>query len=166
MTKNNLANNEAVAKLKDLAESIDFTMLCTNLNAKPFHAIPMSTKRVDEDGAIWFLSGSDSTHNGNICDDSKVELLYSDPGSMRFLTVFGEATLHREPTLLKELYGKTDDAWFDGLDDPNLSAIKIVPIDAHYWDSKNNRLVSLLKLGVAAVTGDRPDLAEHGDLRV
>jgi len=47
-------------------------MLRTNLNAKPFHAIPVSTKGVDEDGAIWFLRGLDSTHNENIHEDRKV----------------------------------------------------------------------------------------------
>ncbi|WP_391575340.1 pyridoxamine 5'-phosphate oxidase family protein [Aureliella helgolandensis] len=46
-----------MAKLKELAESIDFAMLCTDLEATPFHAIPMSTRRVDDQGHIWFLSG-------------------------------------------------------------------------------------------------------------
>jgi len=81
----------------------------------------MSTKRVDEDGAIWFLSGRDSTHNDNILEDSKVELLDSHPGSMRFLIVYGKATIHEDRKVLKELYGKTDDAWFEGLEDPIVS---------------------------------------------
>ena len=149
-----------------MALAIDFAMLCTNLSAKPFHAIPMSTKRVDANGAIWFLSGCDSTHNGNILNDSKVELLYSHPGSMRFLIVYGEAIIHMDKKILKELYGATDDAWFQGVDDPNISAIQVVPLDAHYWDTKNNRLISMAKMGIAAVTGKQPDLAEHGDLKL
>lgn len=166
MTTKNLQSEEAASKIKELAEAIDFAMLCTNLSAKPFHAIPMSTKRVDENGAIWFLSGRDSTHNENILDDSKVELLYSHPGSMRFLIVYGEATIHTDRKILGELYGRTDDAWFQGADDPNLSAIKVVPLDAHYWDTKNNRLVSMAKIGIAAITGKQPDFAEHGDLKL
>lgn len=166
MNTKNLQSDKAAFKIKELAEAIDFTMLCTNLNAKPFHAIPMSTKRVDADGAIWFLSGHDSTHNGNIHDDSKVELLYSDPRSMRFLIVYGEATIHKDRKVVEELYGTTDDAWFKGVDDPNLSAIKVVPLEAHYWDTKNNRLITMAKMGIAAITGDQPDLAEHGDLQL
>ena len=164
MTTKNLQSGSAVTKMKELAEGIDFAMLCTDLTSKPFHAIPMSTKRVDEDGTIWFLSGKDSTHNANIHDDSNVELLYSDPRSMRFLNVYGNATIHDDRHILASLYGTTDDAWFKGVDDPNLSAIKIVAIDAHYWDTKNNRLVSMIKMGIAAITGEQPDLAEHGDL--
>lgn len=166
MTTKNLSSGKAVAKIKELAEAIDFTMLCTNLNAKPFHAVPMSTKRVDDCGAIWFLSGHDSTHNEHIHDDSKVQLLYSDPGTMRFLTVFGGAEIIKDRSVLNELYGSTDDAWFEGVDDPNLSAIKVTPLDAHYWDMKNNRLVTLVKIGVAAVIGDEPDIAEDGALNV
>ncbi len=49
----------------------------------------------------------------------------------------------------------------------NLSSGKAVaPLDAHYWDTKNNRLVTLAKIGVAAVFGDEPDMAEQGDLNV
>ena len=166
MTTKNLQSSEAVSKIKEMAEAIDFTMLCTNLSTKPFHAIPMSTKRVDEDGAIWFLSGRESTHNENILEDSKVELLYSHPGSMRFLIVYGDATIHEDRKVLRELYGKTDDAWFKGVEDPNLTAIKVVPIDSHYWDAKSNRLVSMAKMGIAALTGNQPDLAEHGELKL
>jgi len=166
MNTKNLQSDEAASKIKEMAEAIDFTMLCTNLDAKPFHAIPMSTKRVDEDGAIWFLSGRDSIHNQNIHDDSMVELLYSHPGSMRFLIIYGEATIYQDRKVLKELYGTADNAWFNGVEDPNLSAIKVVPLDAHYWDTKNNRLITLAKIGIAAITGEKPDLAEQGDLKV
>ncbi len=166
MTTKNLQSSEAVSKIKEMAETIDFTMLCTNLSAKPFHAIPMSTKRVDEDGAIWFLSGRESTHNENILEDSKVELLYSHPGSMRFLIVYGDATIHEDQKVLRELYGKTDDAWFKGVEDPNLTAIKVVPIDSHYWDAKSNGLISMAKMGITAITGNQPDLAEHGELKL
>ncbi|TWT73287.1 pyridoxamine 5'-phosphate oxidase family protein [Allorhodopirellula solitaria] len=166
MSNTDLSNQDAVAKLKELAESIDFAMLCTDMAAKPFHAIPMSTKKVDADGRIWFLSGRDSTHNDNIRRDNQVEVLYSDPSSMRFLNVYGKAEIRRDREILKELYGSADDSWFDGLDDPNLSAIEIAPLQAHYWDVKGNRLVALLKMGWGGVTGSEPDLAQHGDLKM
>ena len=166
MTIKNLHADQAIAKIKEMAESIDFTMLCTDLSAKPFHAIPMSTKRVDDGGSIWFLSSKESTHNGNIIRDGYAELLYSDPGSMRFLNIYGEARIHTDKTTLRSLYGPTDDAWFDGLDDPNLTAIAVKPLDAHYWDTKGNKLVALLKMGLSAVTGTKADVGEDGDLRV
>ena len=90
MSTKNLETPHANLKLKEFAESIDFAMLCTELHSYPFHAIPMSTRRVDADGAIWFLSGQDSTHNANIAKDSRVALIYAEPRSMRFLSIYGD----------------------------------------------------------------------------
>lgn len=166
MSNKNLSNRDAIQKLKELAESIDFAMLCTDLAARPFHAIPMSTKRVDDHGRVWFLSGQDSTHNQNIVRDSQIELLYSDPGSMQFLSLFGNAAIRRERSILEDLYASTDDSWFDGVDDPNLTAIEITPVAAYYWDVKGNKLVALLKMGWGGMTGKQPDLGEEGDLSI
>ncbi len=166
MSVKNLQHDDAVAKIKLLAESIDFAMLCTDLTAMPFHAIPMSTKRVDDEGAIWFLSGADSSHNANINRDAKVELLYAHPGSIQFLSIFGNATIHRDRDTLVSLYGSSDDAWFTGVEDPNLTAIKVTPIHAHYWDTKTGKLVALLKIGVSALTGSQADIAVSGELTV
>jgi general stress protein 26 len=166
MSKNNLYDSAAIEKLKELAEGIDFAMLATNLKSHPLHAIPMSTKKVDEQGLIWFLSGQDSTHNQNIARDPKVQLFYAQPNSMQFLNVFGEATITKDKSVLKQLYGKSDDAWFKGIDDPNLTAISVRPIEAFYWDPKNNRLVTLAKMAISALTGSEPDMMDQGKLKV
>jgi len=164
MATKDLQDTEAATKLKELAEDIDFAMLCTDLSELPIHSVPMSTKKVDDAGNIWFLSGHDSSHNGHIRYDSKVQLIYSDPSSMRFLTVFGEAEILSDPSILVDLYGAMDDAWFNGVNDPNLSAIKIRPIEAHYWDTKSNRFIAMVKMGIGAVTGNEPDLMNQGDI--
>jgi general stress protein 26 len=164
MTTTNLHAEKAIDKLRGMIASIDFAMLCTQLGEKPFHSVPMSTKTVDSEGNIWFLSGKNSTHNSNIESDGDVELLYADPSSMQFLSVFGIASIHSEKSILRQLYDVSDDAWFDGVDDPNLTAIKVIPSASHYWDTKGNKLVALFKMGVASVTGERPDASEEGDL--
>ena len=166
MAVTNLYNNEAKAKIKEFAKSIDFAMMATDLKAEPFHTIPMSTKKVDENGSIWFLSGQDSTHNADIRKEGRAQLIYSQPKNMQFMTVYGQAFITKDKKILKELYQSTDDNWFDGVDDPNLTAIEIRPQEAHYWDTKHGKLVSLLKMGVGAVTGNEPDLSEEGDLKV
>jgi general stress protein 26 len=166
MSTENLYHEEARKKIKELAESIDFTLMGTQLGTKPVRVIPMSTKKVDEKGNIWFLSGKDSGHNVHIRTDNKVQLFYVKPGAMEFLTVYGKATITTDSAVLEELYGKSDDMWFDGLDDPNLTAIEVHPLDAYYWDTKHNKVVSLLKMGAGAITGDQPDLSEQGELQV
>ncbi len=166
MSTKNLTNEDARKKIKELAEKIDLTMLATNLKSEPFHVVPMSTKEVDEAGNIWFLGNKNSDHNKNIEHENRAQLIYADKGNFEFMSVYGRATISTDRNRIKKLYGSGDDAWFNGVDDPNITAIKIQPDDAHYWDTKNGKVLSLLKMAKGAITGKEPDLGEHGDLKV
>jgi len=165
MSKNDLYNQDAKDKIKELAEDIDFAMFSTNIKNQAFHVIPMSTKKVDQNGHIWFLSGRDSDHNKNILKDNAVQIMYSKPSDMSFMVLRGSASITTDMSILRELYGSSDDNWFKGIDDPNLTAIQVKPSQAHYWEPKHNKLVTLFKMGVGAITGDQPDIGEHGDLK-
>lgn len=166
MSTKNLYSTEAKEKIKELAEKIDFTMLVTDLKSQPFHTVPMSTKKVDKEGNIWFLSNKTSDHNANIEREKKAHLIYSDKGNFEFLSVYGRATISVDRNKIEELYGSGDDAWFDGVDDPNITTIKIEPDDVHYWDTKNGKVVSLLKMARGAITGNEPDLGVEGKLKL
>lgn len=165
MATKHLFSKEAKSKIKELAESIDLTLMATLLDKLPIHAIPMSTKRVDEDGCIWFLSNRLSKHNSNIHKNKNVHLFYAKTTAMEFLNVYGEATVILDREVITSLYQKSDDTWFEGKDDPNITAIKVEPVDAHYWDTKDNALVSLIKMGIGTITGKKMDLGEEGILK-
>src|SRR5690606_18831354 len=166
MSQKNLYNQEAKDKIKELAESIDFAMMCTNLQNIPFHSIPMSTKEVDEEGNIWFLSSKESHHTQHLLKDNRSVLVYSKPGNMSFLKVYGFGQIVRDKERIESLYGKMDNTWFDGVDDPKLCAIKIQPREAEYWEPKHNKVVTLFKMGVGALTNSEPDLGNTGTLKV
>lgn len=166
MSVDNLKSGEALKKMTEMVEDIDFAMLLTDLKSQPIHAVPMSTKKVDDQGNIWFLSGLNSEHNTNIVKSPEVQLLYSDISDMEFISIYGRASIVADQAILKDLYGKSDDAWFNGVDDPNLTAIKIVPEEAYYWDNKHNKYISLFKMGVAAITGKKADVGEKGRLNL
>lgn len=166
MSTENLYNEEAKKKIKEMAEDIDFTMMATNLKKTPLHMIPMSTKKVDDHGNIWFLSNKNSTHNQNILEDSNLHLVYTDKGDMQFLNIYGTATITTDRNMIDELYGKSDDAWFHGKDDPNITVISVKPTEAFYWDPKNGKLVTLVKMGVGAITGNEPDLMDQGSINI
>lgn len=145
MNEDTISLIEAISKLKYLAESIDFTMMATGFNQKPFHAIPMSSKKVDEDGCIWFLSGADSDHNADILKDRSCVLLYTKPSTMDFLKVYGNASVITDRDTLESLYSDNDSNWFEGIDDPNLTAIKVEPLEAQYWEPEHSKFVGFLK---------------------
>jgi general stress protein 26 len=100
MSKENLFSQEAVQKMKEMIMSIDFTMFTTALDSKPMHIIPMSTRKVDNTGSIWFMSYKESEHNQNISKDPRTQYLFR-PSAMQFLTVYGEAAVITDKAVVK-----------------------------------------------------------------
>ena len=166
MSTENLNNEEAREKLKGLVDDIGVAMMVTGLGKIPLNAVPMSTKKVDDNGDIWFLSLRNSEHNMNITEDKQVQLLYSDPSDMEFVSVYGQGEIVTNREILEDLYDEMSDAWFDGPDDPNLTAIRFHPREAYYWNNKSNKYVTLYKLGIAALTGKNKDIGESGKLEL
>ena len=166
MGNKNLYSKEAIQKLKDIEESIGFAMMATNLKELPLHIVPMSTKKVGDRGSIWFLSSKNSAHNKHLENDPRVQLIYGNSTSVSFLSIYGTVNITTNQKIIDELYVKTDDAWFDGKEDPNLCVIEVIPSDINYWDTKENAFVSLMSLGFAALTGESQDLNEEGKLKI
>ena len=164
MSTENLNKEESRKKLKNLAEDIKFAMMVTGFAKRPLNAVPMTTKKVDKEGNIWFLSPKDSAHNQNIEMNEEVQLLYSDPSDMEFLSVYGQAEITRDKSLIDDLYNSRTDNWFEGKDDPNITVIKITPQEAYYWDTKANKYITLLKIGMGAVTGKNQDVGVKGKM--
>jgi general stress protein 26 len=163
----NLSNTEAIEKIQDIARDADICLFATNLTNLPISARPMSTQKVDDEGNLWFLSSKSSVHNQDIGQDSRVQLFYSHKGSAEYLSVYGEAAILVDREIAKELWSPIAKAWFtEGVDDPELTIIKVVPSDAYYWDTKNNKTVSLLKIIAGAVTGKTMDDGIKGKISV
>lgn len=166
MSTESLNREESRKKIKELVGDIKVAMMITGFDKKPINAIPMTTKKIDNDGNIWFLSLRNSHHNQDLLKSKDVQLLYSDPSDMEYLSVFGEAEVTTDRAVLEDLYEKTDDNWFEEIDDPNLTAIKVKPEEAYYWDTKTNKYITLLKMGVGALTGNKQDIGEKGKLNI
>ncbi|UZH56190.1 pyridoxamine 5'-phosphate oxidase family protein [Salinimicrobium tongyeongense] len=166
MSTENLNKEESQKKFRTLVDDIKVAMMVTGLEKRPINAIPMTTKKVDEQGNVWFISMGNSEHNKDLELNPDVHLLYSDPDDMEFLSLYGKAEITKDRAVLDELYNPRTDNWFDGPDDPQLTAIKVTPGEAYFWDTKTNKYVALLKMGVGAITGDHKDIGEKGKLKL
>ncbi len=163
----NLAQNEAISKLQELTEASPVTMFCTNLSHIPFSTCPMSTQKVDDAGAIWFFSGSDSDHAHAIQDDNRVQLLYTNNGDYSYLTISGTAEILYDRAKIDELWTPLAKVWFQGgKDDPGLRLIKVTPQEGFYWDTKHGKTVSFLKMISSLVTGKTQDDGIEGALSI
>jgi len=162
-----LENREGLKKIKELAEDISICMMCTNLGTVPFDTRPMGTREMDENGNIWFLSGMESHKNEDILKNNRVQLIYSCPEKSHFLSVFGHAKIIKDREKTEEVWTVFAKAWFqEGKDDPNLTLIKFQPESAYYWDTKHGKMVSLIKIAIATVTGKQMDGGIEGSIEI
>ncbi len=166
MKTENLMNKEAVKKMQTIVEGNEICMMLSHLKKQPIDVNPMHTKEVEDDGTFWFLSPLNSDHNMNIQVDNGVQLLYSDTDSNNYLSVYGEAIIETRHTILKELFSTVDNRWFDGVDDPNLTAIKVIPKEAYYWDKSQNKFMSMIEDTVEAVTGNKNNHFTKGKMKL
>lgn len=155
----NLSSTEAIEKLKELAtKDGGICMFVTSLNKRPQSARPMGSQDVDEEGNIWFFSQKSSDKNDEIKGSPEVQLYYANHSSYEYLSVYGEAEIVYDKALIEKYWNSIAKAWFtQGKDDPEVSLIKVKPLDAYYWDTKTNKLVSLVKIAAAAISGKKMD---------
>ena len=89
----NLEGQEAIAKLKELAESARICMFTTFTTSRPMPSRPMALQGVDDDGTMYFFSASNSDKNAELATDHDVQLFFENNGSSEYLSVFGTATI-------------------------------------------------------------------------
>ncbi|WLI87440.1 pyridoxamine 5'-phosphate oxidase family protein [Massilia sp. R2A-15] len=162
-----LAGKDAVEKLKKLVEDADTCFFCTaDTGSETGGARPMSVREVDDNGDLWFLSASDSHKNLAIGRDPAVQLYFRGSAHSGFLSVKGTATITRDPARIKALWNFVLKTWFtEGEDDPRITAIKVTPTSAYYWDNKHGNAVAGAKILVGAVIGKTLDDSIEGTLK-
>jgi general stress protein 26 len=163
-SKKNLKGAEAIEKIKELAN--DICLFCTYENDEIISR-PMSTQLIDDNGTFWFLSRKDSNKNHQVSDNKKVYLMYLDTGKQHYLSLSGTAEILYDKNKIEELWTPIAKAWFtEGKNDPEISILKVTPHEGHYWDTKNGKLVSMIKIAAAAILGNEMDGGVDGDVRL
>ena len=84
-----------------------------------------------------------------------------------FMHLRGHASITTEPGVIDELWEPIAKVWFtEGRDDPRITAIRVVPVDGYYWDTRHNAAVAGIKMLVGAALGKTLDDSVSGALRV
>lgn len=163
----NLSDEKGIAKLKELAEDIGVCLFCTELTQLPINSRPMSLREVDQDGNLWFISSRSSNKNFEIKNDNRVQLFFAKTADNHYLSVFGTASIYTDKTKIEEVWTPIAKAWFEeGKDDPDVTVIKVKTEEAYYWDTKDGKLVALLKWAANTVIGSRDDGGIEGNIHV
>jgi general stress protein 26 len=158
-------------KLWDMVKDIKFAMFTTHHDNGHLHSRPMTTQngKGDESDKVWFFMSrsGDAAHDLN--GSPQVNLAYVDPGKDVYVSVSGTAAVVDDDAKKKDLWNKVTEAWFPGgPDDPDLALVCVTITHADYWDVKSSKLVQLLAMAKAVVTGGGPpkELGDHGRVKM
>jgi general stress protein 26 len=89
-----------------------------------------------------------------IKQDDEVQLIFAKNADAHFLSLFGKATIYKDKDKIDDIWSPVAKTWFEeGKKDPNVTVIKVTPLDAYYWDTKYGKTVTLLKIAAGAITG-------------
>lgn len=127
-------------------------------------ARPMTILERD-DQRLWFLTTADADWVRELPDQEIVNVSVVDPGDSLFVSLTGTATTTTDQQVRERLWSPALEAWFDGVDDPNLLALSVDVTDGEYWDGPDGTVARTLKLAAAALTGSGSEkMGDKGDV--
>ncbi len=164
----NLIGNEGVAKIKELVDKASTCFFCTAIKTdQSFETRPMAPQKVDDAGHIWFMSAKDSYKNLDLQENPKAQLLFQGSSYSNFLSLYGNVIVSQDKAKINELWEPTMKTWFtEGENDPRITVLQFIPIEGHYWDTKNGIAVATVKRLFGAIVGETYDDSIQGNIKV
>ncbi|MBN1208234.1 MAG: pyridoxamine 5'-phosphate oxidase family protein [Myxococcaceae bacterium] len=149
------SRKDAITHLGELIRGIQVAMMTTVEADGSLRSRPMWTHDRDFDGELWFFTREHSAKVGELEHDQRVNLSYAEPSKDRFVSVSGRCRLVVDKEKTRKLWQPTLKAWFPkGVDDPELALLCVKVEKAEYWDTPSSRMVQLVGLVKAALTGE------------
>lgn len=144
---------EAVEHVLEMLREFETATLVTRTPEGRLHGRPMAVAQVENDGTLWFITDETSQKLAEVEHDSRV--LVSFQSSRRFLTANCDVSIVKNEHKVRELWKEAYKLWFDDEQDPNIVLLKLVPVDAEYWDTSGARgLKYLFRAAKAYLSGD------------
>lgn len=167
MAQQEHSREEDVRKLASLIKDIHICMLTTVDTDGHMHSRPMAVQQIEFDGDLWFFTGKSTMKAQEVKFDSHVNVSFVNAGDNRYVSVSGRARLIDDRAKAEQLWNPLYKAWFPGgLDDPDLTLMKVEVTRAEYWDSPNGVVTYLWGLAKAMATGERADPGDHEKLNL
>jgi general stress protein 26 len=133
-----------VEQFRDLARDIPFAMFTTVAANGRLRSRPMAASENAFDGALWFFTRTASAVAKEIAENRMVNVTYVSAPEDRFVSVSGLASVVRDAEHASKLWHSAFSQWFaGGVDDPELSLIRIEVERIEFWDRKLGRMKEL-----------------------
>jgi general stress protein 26 len=154
--------NEAVKKVAELIKDLKYAMMTTVDSDGALHSRPMGTQEREFDGSLYFLADKNSRKIQELSGESRVNLAYGDPSKNHWVSVAGKAHASRDQQKIDELWSPFHKAWFpEGKEDPSITVIRVDVDSVEYWDAPSTKMVQVVGLIKALVTGTEYNPGEN-----
>lgn len=127
--------NASMKMIAEKMKDLDFCMMITQDARNGLHSRPMSNNgKVEYDGDSWFFSYEGSNKVKQIEKIQKVSLIFQGK-NMLFLECYGDASIVKQKSIMKEKWVDELNMWFpQGLDTPGICLIKVKALRIQFWD--------------------------------
>ena len=140
-------------------------MLTTHVSGGGSHSRPMLVHDVDASGWLWFVTDRHSRKACELGQNPNATVAFQSKKGDRYVSVQGTAVVVRDDVKLKELWNPTLGSWFPrGRRDPEIVLVAVRVTRAEYWLVPRTRLVRVMGMAKAMVTGKRHEAGKHGVL--
>lgn len=147
---------EAARLLAEKIRGVRFATFTTVSADGSLHGRPMATQQADFDGDLWFFSYRDSHKIEDIRANPQVNLGYNEPQKNLWVNVTGTAEVVDDRAKMQELWEAPLKAFFPGgVDDPNLTLLKVTPVRAEYWDGPSSGIGKIVAFARTLASGGK-----------
>ena len=162
-------DSEAREHFWQLIDDMRFAMVTSHNADGSLSARPLTTQNTGNQGGggvLEFFVSASAQVAADIARDARVSVVYADPGEVCYVSVSGKGRVLQDLQRQHALWGTLAQAWFPGgADDPDLRLLRVDISAAEYWDVDTNKMVQLLEMAKAAITGKPPiGMGEHREV--
>src|SRR5262245_56915600 len=155
-----MSPQDRIARVWDIVEKVGVCMLTTRF-AGGLRARPLEARPERDAGLVWFVTDLRSEKDDEIEAAHDVGLVFLDAKDKAYLSITGRAEVLHDPAKAAEIWKKTDDAWWDGPNDPNVCVLRVEPLTSELWDGPASKAVAAYEFAKARVTVEQPNLGEN-----
>ncbi len=149
-----MAQTDERTKVAELIKGIRIAMLTTTANDGSLVSHPMTTRDVEFDGTVWFVSKRSFGQVRNIEARPQVNVAFVTDST--WVSLSGAASVVDDVATLTELWSAFTDSWLEGgPDNPDNILIRVDAQSAQYWDSPGTKITQVANLVKTKITGDR-----------
>jgi general stress protein 26 len=132
-------------KLSQLIQGTPVVMLTTIEPSGSLSSRPMAAPHLENETEMWFLTLEHSTKVEDVRRFPQVNVTFMTNDKNRFISVRGRAQVESDPIKRAEIWSPAYKTWFpNGLEDPDLTLLKVVVERVECWNSDSSYLVQLI----------------------